>query len=472
MSVVEARDALSSVAGEELARRRLGDFIALLEPSYERALHTEAIADHLEAVERGDIDRLIVTMPPRHGKTLHVSQAFPAWVLGRNPRWQIVLTSYGAELAEGNSRKARAFVRSERWPFECKVSEDSRAQNRWQTDAGGILIATGCEGGLTGYGADLLIIDDPVRDRAEAESAPMRERLWAWYTDVARTRLMPSGRIVLCLTRWHDDDLAGRILNSDDRDRWTLLSLPAIAEETDALAREPGEALWPKRFPVKELPSVERGEISASSFSALYQQNPLPASGVTFQADWMQNRYDVVPDRYTALRVMTIDGAWTAKTTSDPSALACWATDERRYYLIASLAKRYEFPDLVRLVIERYREWKPHVVVAEAAASGIPLVQMLARETSIPIIGIPPKGDKVARVQAVTPLFETGKVLLPKSAPWLDAWMDEHLRFPAAKHDDQVDCTSLALSYLSEGNLEAEIERQRAIQFARFTMAR
>lgn len=150
MSAVDYRQALSSVARDELARRRLGDFIALREPSYERVRHTRVLCEHLEAVEAGEIDRLIVMMPPRHGKTMHVSQALPAWTLGRNPRAQIVLASYGAELAEGNSRKARSYLRSDRWPFECKVSEESRAQNRWQTDAGGILIATGCKGGLTG----------------------------------------------------------------------------------------------------------------------------------------------------------------------------------------------------------------------------------------------------------------------------------------------------------------------------------
>jgi hypothetical protein len=223
---VDVQSALSSVARDELARRRLGDFIELLEPSYQRPKHARAIRDHLEAVERGEIDRLMMFMPPRHGKTKHVSQAFPAWVLGRRQRSQIILASYGAELAEGNSRRARSYVRDEHWPFECKVSEESRAQNRWETDGGGKVIATGCEGGLTGHGADFLIIDDPIRDRADAESESTRERLWQWYADVARTRLMPSGRIILCQTRWHDDDLAGRILNSDDGKRWTVLSLP------------------------------------------------------------------------------------------------------------------------------------------------------------------------------------------------------------------------------------------------------
>lgn len=197
MSAVDYREALSSVARDELARRRLGDFIALLEPSYERVRHTEVICDHLEAVERGEIDRLIVMMPPRHGKTMHVSQALPAWTLGRNPKSHIILASYGAELAEGNSRKARSYMRSDRWPFECRVPDESCAQNRWQVDDGSILIATGCEGSLNGYGADRLIIDDPIRDRADAESESMRDRLWNWYSDVARTRLIPSGRIDL-----------------------------------------------------------------------------------------------------------------------------------------------------------------------------------------------------------------------------------------------------------------------------------
>ncbi len=241
--------ALSAVARDELARRRLADFIGLVEPNYMPTRHTEAICDHLEALERGDINRLMIFTPPRHGKTMHTSQAFPAWVLGRNARAQIVLASYGAELAEDNSVKARSYLRDEHSPFECRVSDESRARHRWHTDAGGTLIATGIEGGLTGRGADRLIIDDPVEGRKKAESETMRESTWGWYTDVARTRLMSGGRIVLCQTRCHDDDLAGRILNSDDAKRWTVLSLPAIAKEGDGLGRQPGEALWPQRFP-------------------------------------------------------------------------------------------------------------------------------------------------------------------------------------------------------------------------------
>jgi hypothetical protein len=426
---VDVQEAFSTAAQEELARRRLGDFIELLEPTYERARHTVALCDHLEAVERGEIDRLIVMMPPRHGKTMHVSQALPAWVLGRNPRAQIILASYGAELAEGNSRKARAYMRSDRWPFECRVSDESRAQNRWQTDAGGILIATGCEGGLTGYGADRLIIDDPIRDRADAESEAMRERLWAWYADVARTRLMQNGRIILCQTRWHDDDLAGRILNSEDAKRWTVLSFPAIAEDHDVLGREPGDALWPERFPIKDLPSVERGEITSTSFASLYQQNPVPAGGNIFKGAWFEHVYDELPKwcfeerdtrepvpgiagalmaRYEVIQkpvivIQAVDSAWKTGLANDRSCVVTLVSDTVDTYVKDVWFGRLQFPDLRRQLVELYNRHEPSRLYVEEAASGFALVQDLRASTGIPIIGITPgRESKEARAESVT----------------------------------------------------------------------
>lgn len=483
---VDYSAALSSVARALLARRRLGDFIELLEPSYARARHTTAICDHLEAVERGEIDRLMIFMPPRHGKTMHVSQALPAWVLGRNPRSQIILASYGAELAEGNSRRARSYLRSDRWPFECKVSEESRAQNRWQTDAGGILIATGCQGGLTGYGADRLIIDDPIRDRAEAESASMRESLWAWYSDVARTRLMPSGRIILCETRWHDDDLAGRILNSDDGKRWTVLSLPAIAEENDALGREPGEALWPERFPVDALPSVERGEMSSSSFAALYQQNPVPAGGAMFKGEWLEHFFDKVPVIRDEFRrpvagglgyieefveqppivIQAIDSAWKDGPSNDRSCIVTLASDRADIYVTDVVFGRWQFTDLYKIVKELLRKHNPGRLFVEEASSGFAIVNQLRAETFVPVIGVPPgRESKVARAESVTGFFEAGRIRFPRAAPWLDELRLEFLRFPYGKHDDIVDAVVLGVrQMIGELNriLEYEhFERQR-----------
>ena len=465
--------ALNDAAQRSLSNTHLADFIERLEPSYERARHTVAICEHLEAVENGETDRLMIFLPPRHGKTMHVSQAYPAFTLGRHPRSQIILASYGAELAEGNSRKARAYMRSDRWPFDCRVSEESRAQNRWATDAGGVVIATGCEGGLTGYGADRLIIDDPIKDRADAESDSLRNRLWEWYTDVARTRLMPNGRIILCQTRWHDDDLAGRLLNSEDEGRWTVLSLPAIAEEGDALGRDPGEALWGERFPADALPSVERGEISSSSFAALYQQNPVPAGGAMFKPEWFEHRYDVLPthliesepvddrtylqrlvDRRTgyapapppAIVIQSVDSAWKTGLTNDRSVVATLVSDGNDVYIADVFYARLAFPDLRRTMVEIFEKHRPTRLFVEEAASGFALVEDLKRSTPIPIIGVPPGRDsKEARAESVTGWFEAGRVKFPKNASWMQELLGEFLRFPAGKHDDIVDAVVLGI---------------------------
>jgi predicted phage terminase large subunit-like protein len=483
---VDVQEALSTAAQEELARRRLGDFIALLEPTYERARHTVALCDHLEAVERGEIDRLIVMMPPRHGKTMHVSQALPAWVLGRNPRAQIILASYGAELAEGNSRKARSYMRSDRWPFECRVSEESRAQNRWQTDAGGILIATGCEGGLTGYGADRLIIDDPIRDRADAESEAMRERLWQWYSDVARTRLMPNGRIILCQTRWHDDDLAGRILNSGDAKRWTVLSFPAIAGENDALGRLHGEALWPERFPVDALPRVP-DEMSSSSFASLYQQNPVPAGGNIFKPDWFEHHYGEIPKwcfeerdtrepvpgiagalmaRYEVIQkpvivIQAVDSAWKTGLANDRSCVVTLVSDLNDTYVKDVWFGRLQFPDLRRKLVDLFSEHGPRSLYVEEAASGFALVQDLRASTGIPIIGITPgRESKEARAESVTGFFEAGRVKFPRNAPWMGELLNEFLRFPFGRHDDIVDAVCLGVRMVQEAIARMRLDEQ------------
>jgi predicted phage terminase large subunit-like protein len=439
-----AGGALADFTQAELAKLRLAAFIKLVEPSYHEARHTRVLCHHLEAIEHGEIERLIVMMPPRHGKTMHVSQALPAWTLGRNPRAQIILASYGAELAEGNSRKARSYMRSERWPFACRVSDESRAQNRWQTDAGGIVIATGCEGGLTGYGADRLIIDDPIRDRADAESEAMREKLWNWYTDVARTRLMPGGRIILCQTRWHDDDLAGRLLNSEDAKRWTVLSLPAIAEEGDALGRPLGEVLWPERFPIKDLPRVP-DEMSSSSFASLYQQSPVPAGGLTFKPEWFEHRFDALPLRLSLYQA--VDSAWKDGLANDRTVIATLATDLKDIYVTDIWVGRAKYADLRRIVMENYGKHRPRILYVEEAASGFALVEDLRRSTGIPIIGIPPGRDsKEARADAVTNWFEAGRVKFPRHATWMGDLLGEFLRFPNGKHDDIVDAVVLGVS--------------------------
>lgn len=321
----------------------------------------------------------------------------------------------------------------------------------------------GVQGTTTGFRCEGVIVDDAQKD---AGSEATRQSDLEWFRAVVQTRLEPGGWIVVIATRWHDNDLPGALLDSDDGESWTRINLPAFAEEDDPLSRPVGEALWPEKWPA-ELLEQKRTALGAQLFSTLYMGSPVPAGGAVFKVDWLQNRWLRRLDRYSAaFTVMVIDGAWSAKSSADPSALALWATDERSYFLNESLAKRAEFPDLLRLVSMCYREWKPHAVVVEQAASGIPLLQELHRSTGIPLIGVVPKGDKVARASSIAPLFECGRVFLPQSAPWLPSWIEEHLRFPAGRHDDQVECTSLALTYLHERNIEAQYSRRFATSFS------
>jgi predicted phage terminase large subunit-like protein len=444
----DVRHAIGAAARDELARRSLLDFAQLLDPTYERARHLELLAEHLEALERREIRRLLVTMPPRAGKSRMCSQLWPSWMIGRRPKQSVVLASYAAELSEQNSRRVRDLVTDERFPFiDATISAESRAVNRWATSQNGVVIAVGIGGGLTGFGADALIIDDPVADRADAESPAIRASTWDWYTDVARTRLHPNAIQLIAQTRWHEDDLAGRILSSDMGKDWVVLNLPAVCDDKkDPLGRKIGEALWPERFPIAEMPSVERGEISSRSFSALYQGRPQPAEGAIFKAGWFGNRYDELP----SLKMIATGADCASKTGvgNDFSAIVTVGTDGKDYFILDVVRERLEFADLGRRMKSVFSNLGPQRFYIEDASSGTPLIQELRRTTSLPIIGVVPRGTKLARAEAVSGLFEAGKVRLPREAPWLDAFIDEFLRFPAGKHDDQVDATSLVLSRL------------------------
>lgn len=442
------REALRAAAAEELSRRSLLDFCARMDASYERARHLELLAEKLEALERREIRRLIVAMPPRHGKSRMCSQLFPAWLLGRHPDESLILASYASELAEQNSRRVRELILDDRFPFlDVKVNPESRAVNRWSTTAGALCIAVGVTSGLSGFGGSL-ILDDPIADRASAESPAIRDSTWSWYQDVARTRLHAGAFQLAISTRWHEDDPVGRILNSPMAKDWEVLNLPAICDdEKDALGRRVGiDALWPERFPIEELPSVEKGEISSRSFAALYQQRPVPAEGSIFKASWFEHRYDELPPMK-----MIVTGADCAAKTgvgNDFSAIVTIGTDGADFFLISVERERLEFASLARRMVSVHERHHPEKVYIEDASSGTPLIQELRRSTHLPIVGVPPRGTKVARAEAVSGLFEAGKVRLPKDAPWLDAYVDEFLRFPAGKHDDMVDATSLALSML------------------------
>ena len=455
---VEERAYLALEAQGELARRYLGDYAITVSPAtYEQPPHVKVLIEHLEAVERGDIKRLMVHMPPRGSKSMHCSRLFPSWWLGRHPTDGVILASYGDTLAVDNGRSVRDLLQHNRYPFETRMRPDAKAAGRWYTSKGGGLVAVGRGAGITGWmlPGNLLVPDDLIKDRAEAESEVVRESAWSWWQDTFMTRLAKDGAVVYPSTRWHDDDPSGRILNSAGASDWTVLSLPYMAEPGDIIGRNPGETLTTYGY----VPSVEKGEISSYGFSALYQQRPTPAGGGVFKAEWMTRRYkpgdlDALKARPRWMVIQSVDLGGKQGVGHDPSAIATWGTDGISFYLLDYWSSQAEYADIKPAFARKYAEQKPRMLYVEDATWAQPLLSDLRRETGIKVAAIRPVGSKWVRADAVSPLFEGGRVVLPESAPWLDAWMHEHLSFPNGIHDEAVDTTSLALSQFtaSEAN--------------------
>ena len=464
-SVVSPESALAWLDAE-CARQSLLDYCPLVSfDGYEQTPHIRALIAHLEAVERGEIPRLIVEMPPRSSKSTHVSRLFPSWYIGRHPERYVIEASYGKELAVEHGRAVRDLLGHPRYPFDVQLRADVKGAGRWMTSKGGGLVTAGVDGGLTGHGGHLNVLDDPIKDRQEAESDLVREHTWVWYQEVFRTRFMLNGAAVVLGTRWHEDDLIGRLLNSPGASDWVRLKLPYFAEEDDPIGREVGAPL----HIFGDVPSVAKGEISSRGFSALYQQNPSPAEGAIFKLAWLQHRYDPrwmddkmlrhregrLADDERWLVVQTIDTATKDGVGNDYSCIATWATDGIRYYLVDVWRARVDYPDLKRAVVEQFWKYHPFQIAVEDTTHGRPLVQEFQKMAGAPPVApYPVSGSKVTRVEAISGWFEGGYVALPGRRPeeeplWLEPWMREHLSFPNAAHDDQVDCTSIALTRLT-----------------------
>jgi predicted phage terminase large subunit-like protein len=440
-SVLDRPDVQNALEAE-LARRHLADFCERMDPRYERARHSDRLIEHLEAVERGDITRLMVFEPPRHSKSYHVSERFPAWNLGRNPTDQMILASYGAHLAERASRIVRNLITDDRWPFpKVGVAQDSAAVDRWATNHGGIVVAAGVGGAMTGFGANKLLIDDPVKGRAEADSETYREATWNWYVEVARTRLMPRGSIILCQTRWHEDDLAGRILNSAGAASWTVLNLPAVADmPDDPLGRNIGEPLWPEWFDTAALAEIKQdltNEMGSRAWLALYQQRPTADEGGQFKRAWFTERWDTQPKPDVCL--LAVDAAYKTGVMNDFSAIVVAGSTPTAFPVLDVRQGRWEYPELKRAILEAAERWNPNGVLIEDTAAGQSVIQELRRSTRLPLIPIKVTASKEARAAAVAPTCESGRVILPRSGPLVSALVDQLAAFPTGQHDDMVD---------------------------------
>jgi len=487
-------NALASVPIEDLAYSNLLAYAALMQNDYDVAPHIALVADHLMAVERGDITRLMIFLPPRHGKTMLTSEFFPAWFLGRNPEKQIIAATYSFDRAGDVGRKVRNQaidpIYKEIFP-ECHVSADSKSASKLGTLQGGNYFSVGVGGATVGRGAHLFLIDDPLKSRADAESEITQRRLRDWFQSVAYTRLMPGkSGIILIMTRWSYYDLAGYLLAEQKHENWTVINLPAIAEDNDEIGRTNGEAIWPSRYPVPILNNIKK-TVGTREWNSQYQQRPLPEEGGMVKLDWFkrytfkehrdidlnsrqtkseQERTELLA-RQTAIRMLgrtdvgstkfikivaSWDTAFKESQLNDPSACTVWGvTNSNLYYLLWVINQRLEFPELVKKVIEVHERNKNHFnfsagqcpVLVEDRASGQSLIQELKRYTSIPVIAIKADANKQVRLSETTSIMEAGRVWLPESAVWLVDYETQICQFPYSKFDDMVDSTSQFLRW-------------------------
>lgn len=422
--------------------------------------HLRLLSDKLVDVAAGNIRHLMIFMPPRHGKSELTSKYFPAWYLGLNPDKRVILTSYEADYAATWGYRARNILLEYGHLFGVKVSPESSARNRWDIEGhlGGMSTA-GVGGAITGKGAHLLIIDDPVKNDEQANSKTYRDKAAEWYKSTAYTRLEPGGAIIIIQTRWHEDDLSGRLLK-EEPDKWTVINLPALAEAHDQLGRLQGEALFPRRYPADALLEIKQ-TVGSYWFSSLYQQRPQIEEGAIFKRQYFRY-FETTPDGYilhsgnidkkvstSACKVFqTCDPAASTKDTADYFVLATWAqTPDMDLLLLDVNRTRLEGPEQVKLFKSEFSKWQPTFQAVETVAAGKILYQMLVRE-GLPVRELKPDKDKVTRALPAAARMEAGAIYLKRGAPWLVDYEDELTSFPKGAHDDQVDVTSYAVQMI------------------------
>lgn len=440
----------------ELAHSRLIAYAATQWPQYEDAWHHRQIARRLEALERGEITRLMIFVPPRHGKSMLASEYFPAWYLGRNPDHYVIAATYAQELADDFGRKVRDQIEDPLFGAifpHVRMQGSSRSAKRFHVggphDPGsgnsGAYFAVGVGGPLTGRGAHLLLIDDPVKNREEADSELIRDRLWSWYTSTAYTRLMPGGRICVIQTRWHEDDLSGRILREHGHENWEVLELPAIDEHL--------KALWPAKYPIERLREIEKS-IGPREWSALYQQRPAPEEGAYFRESWLR-RVDLMPD----VETMNVYGASDYAVTADGGDytvhVVVGVDADGRMYLLDLWRARTASDQWVDSFVGLVKRWKPISWAEEAGQikAGIgPWLTNRMRERGAYVHRetFPTRGDKAVRAQSFRGRMAVNGLYIHKDAPFYGELFSELMSFPVGVHDDQVDALGLVGQLLDQ----------------------
>tara|TARA_R100001198_G_scaffold23388_1_gene12019 strand:- start:3472 stop:4956 length:1485 start_codon:yes stop_codon:yes gene_type:complete len=432
------------------------DFISFVKsqwPDFVEGRHHRIIGEKFNKIAQGKLKRLIVCLPPRHTKSEFASTYFPAWMMGLRGNLKIIQTTHTAELAVRFGRRVRNIIDSDEYQEvfpKLKLEADNKSAGRWTTNQGGESFYAGVGGAITGRGADLLIIDDPVSEQ-DALSPTAMDSIYDWYTSGPRQRLQPGGIIVIVMTRWSTKDLVGKVLKKqgdDYADQWDVVEFPAIMPESD-------EPLWPEFWKKDELLGV-KASLPIGKWNSQWMQNPTAEEGSIVKREWWRvwKDDDIPPYSYV---IQSYDTAFSKKETADYSAITTWAifqpqTDgPEQIILLDAQRVRLDFPDLKKMAWEEYKYWQPDCVLIEAKASGTPLTHEL-RRMGIPVTAYTPSRgqDKIARMNSVAPIFESGMVWAP-DRPFAEEVVEEMASFPYGDHDDYCDSSTMALMRFRQG---------------------
>lgn len=458
-----------TLARRKHARRCQNDLISFcrhMQVDYKVGKHHRVLADLLMQIAEGKKDRVCVNIPPRHGKSQLVSIYFPAWFLGKYPNKKVMMVSHTTDLAVDFGRKVRNIIDTDAYREifpTMSLAADSKSAGRWNTKEGGEYYAAGIGASIAGRGADLLLVDDPHSEQDVLNgNFEVFDKAYEWFTYGARTRLMPGGRVAIVQTRWHLNDLTGRVTKdmamNAGADQYEVVEFPAILEvpsptDPDRTIEKP---LWPEFF---DLAALHRTKASMPSFqwNSQYQQNPVAEEAALIKREWWR---EWEPERPPSCEyvIMSLDAAAEAHNRADFTSLTTWGVffneEEGAYHLILlnAIKKRLEFPELKRLALEEYREWEPDSFIVEKKSSGSALYQEM-RRMGLPVSEYTPhrgSGDKLARLNSVSDIVSSGLVWVPQTR-WAEEVVDEIAAFPFGQNDDHVDTTVMALMRFRQG---------------------
>ena len=440
-------------------------FCKHMQPDYIVGKHHRMLADMLMAIERGEKDRICVNIPPRHGKSQLVSIMFPAWFLGRNPDKKVMMVSHTTDLAVDFGRKVRNLINTEQYREifpTVALAQDSKSAGRWNTSVGGEYYACGIGSALAGRGAHLLLVDDPHSEQDVINgNFEVFDKAYEWFTFGARTRLMPAGKVAIIQTRWHMDDLTGRVVRdmgqNERSDQYEVVEFPAILDVTNKKTKKVVQKpLWPEFFDLEALLRT-KASMPAFQWNAQYQQQPTAEEAALIKREWWRE-WTLETPPVCEYVIMSLDAAAETHNRADYTALTTWGVfmneQESAYHIILlnSIKQRLEFPELKNLAMEEYADWEPDAFIVEKKSAGTALYQEM-RRMGLPVQEYTPhrgSGDKLARLNSVADIVASGMVWVPQTR-WAEEVVEEIAGFPFMSHDDLVDSTVMALMRFRQG---------------------